>query len=98
MKKQIDLRFPRDVQKRVVTLLTLAMKLINSGKIKALPKPDKVIHDILCDYYGNKRIFDVYDPDKEFKDRLEEIKHMTKEELIRDINMMLQGHDIISII
>ena len=96
MKKKInkDLRFPIDVQKRVAALLNIGMAVISSDKIKAQPNADKVIHDILSDYFGKKRLFNVYDSDKEFRESKEKLKHMSYDELIRDINMLLQGHDV----
>ncbi len=97
-KTEIDLRFPRSAQKRVAELLNISMGVITSGKIKAQPNADKVIHDILSDFYGNNRVFDVYKPEEDFKERLEELKHMSYDELIREINMLMQGHDVVTML
>lgn len=84
-----QLVIPIHLQKRAAELIINGI----AGS-ERIPKLDRQLHDVLCDYADKKRVFDEYHPEPV---DMQEYSGMNRDELIHAIHMLCQGHDVITI-
>lgn len=82
---------PQRLSKVAAELMQQGLLLQAHLKKQLVRTEHKEIHDLLCDFTGENRIFDILKTDED------SFENQNKSELVNMINMLLAGNDIITI-